>query len=51
VNILAIDIGGTNVKLLVSGQPEEERRRFPSGPLLSLRLWEDEPKALRTHAA
>ena len=35
MNILAIDIGGTNVKVLVSNLPEEERRRFPSGPLLS----------------
>jgi predicted NBD/HSP70 family sugar kinase len=29
VNILAVDIGGTNVKMLATGH--EERRRFPSG--------------------
>ena len=31
--VLVIDIGGTNVKLLVSG--EEEPRKFPSGPELT----------------
>src|SRR5947209_5669689 len=31
--VLVIDIGGTNVKLLVSG--EEEPRKFPSGPGLT----------------
>ena len=29
MNILAIDIGGTNVKFLATGQ--KESRRFPSG--------------------
>jgi predicted NBD/HSP70 family sugar kinase len=33
MNVLAIDIGGTNVKLLATGQ--SERRRFPSGPTLT----------------
>jgi polyphosphate glucokinase len=33
MQILAIDIGGTNVKLLASGQTEA--RRFPSGPTLT----------------
>jgi predicted NBD/HSP70 family sugar kinase len=33
VNVLAIDIGGTNVKVLVTG--EKERRKFPSGPELT----------------
>ncbi|HLX26601.1 MAG TPA: ROK family protein, partial [Candidatus Cybelea sp.] len=28
--MLAIDVGGTNVKILLSGEPES--RRFPSGP-------------------
>jgi polyphosphate glucokinase len=32
-NVLAIDIGGTSVKLLVTGQTE--RRSFPSGPTLT----------------
>jgi len=31
--VLAVDVGGSNVKLLASG--EQERRRFPSGPLLT----------------
>ncbi|MFN8007449.1 MAG: ROK family protein [Terriglobia bacterium] len=30
MNVLTIDIGGTNVKMLVSGQAEP--RKFPSGP-------------------
>jgi polyphosphate glucokinase len=33
VKILVIDIGGTNVKMLASGQ--ETRRKFPSGPGLT----------------
>jgi polyphosphate glucokinase len=33
MNVLAIDIGGTNVKFLATGQ--EERRRFPSGRTLT----------------
>jgi polyphosphate glucokinase len=33
-NVLAVDVGGSNVKLLVSGDGVE-RRRFPSGPELS----------------
>ena len=33
--ILVVDIGGTNVKILASGQ--KERRRFPSGPTLTPR--------------
>jgi polyphosphate glucokinase len=33
MQILAIDIGGTNVKLLATGQTEA--RRFPSGPTLT----------------
>jgi predicted NBD/HSP70 family sugar kinase len=32
MNVLVIDIGGTNVKILVTGQTE--RRKFPSGPKL-----------------
>jgi polyphosphate glucokinase len=35
VNVLAVDIGGTNVKILVSG--EKEPRKFPSGPHLTPR--------------
>jgi polyphosphate glucokinase len=33
MNVLAIDIGGTHVKILVSG--EQEARKFPSGPKLT----------------
>jgi polyphosphate glucokinase len=35
VNVLAIDIGGTSVKILASG--EKESRKFPSGPHLTPR--------------
>jgi polyphosphate glucokinase len=33
MNVLAIDIGGTHVKFLVSG--EKEARKFPSGLTMS----------------
>ena len=33
--ILVVDVGGTNVKILASGQ--KERRKFPSGPTLTPR--------------
>src|SRR2546423_12744543 len=33
MNVLVIDVGGTNVKLLATGQTE--RRKFPSGPTLT----------------
>jgi polyphosphate glucokinase len=33
VNVLVIDIGGTNVKILATGQ--DKPRRFPSGPTLT----------------
>ena len=33
MNVLAVDVGGTHVKILASGQ--EERREFPSGPALT----------------
>lgn len=33
MNVLAIDVGGTNVKILASGQ--KESRRFPSGPKMT----------------
>jgi predicted NBD/HSP70 family sugar kinase len=36
MNVLSIDIGGTNVKILATGQ--DERRQFPSGPKLTPRL-------------
>jgi polyphosphate glucokinase len=32
-NVLVVDVGGTNVKILATGQ--DERRRFPSGPALT----------------
>lgn len=33
MNVLAVDVGGTSVKILASG--EEEPRKFPSGPTLT----------------
>src|SRR5277367_1493672 len=33
MNVLAIDVGGTHVKILVSG--EQEARKFPSGPRMT----------------
>jgi len=33
MNVLAVDVGGTNVKILASGQ--KEPRKFPSGPKLT----------------
>ena len=33
MKVLTIDVGGSNVKILASG--ESEPRRFPSGPLLN----------------
>jgi predicted NBD/HSP70 family sugar kinase len=36
MNVLVIDIGGTNVKMLATGQ--EEGRQFPSGPKLTSKL-------------
>src|SRR6516225_8463312 len=35
LKILVIDVGGTNVKVLATG--EKERRRFPSGPKMTPR--------------
>lgn len=36
MKVLAIDVGGTNVKLLASGH--ETRRKFPSGPKMTAKL-------------
>ena len=33
MNVLVVDVGGTHVKILATGQ--KERRRFPSGPALT----------------
>ena len=44
MNVLAIDVGGTNVKLLASGH--EARRKFPSGPKLSAQDMVDEARKL-----
>ena len=33
MNVLVIDIGGTNVKILATGQ--QERVKFPSGPAMT----------------
>ena len=42
MNVLAIDVGGTNVKLLASGH--ETRRRFPSGPAMTAKAMVDEAR-------
>ncbi len=42
--VLAVDIGGTNVKILATGQTE--RRRFPSGRQLTPKLMVSEVKKL-----
>ena len=42
MNVLAIDVGGTNVKLLASGH--EARRRFPSGPAMTAKAMVDEAR-------
>jgi polyphosphate glucokinase len=44
MNVLAIDIGGTNIKILATGQ--KEPRKFPSGPTLSPRQMADGVKKL-----
>ena len=33
MNVLVVDVGGTNVKILATGQ--DEPRKFPSGPKLT----------------
>ncbi len=40
MRVLAIDVGGTNVKILASGH--EARRKFPSGPTLTAKQMVDE---------
>ena len=44
MNVLTIDIGGTNIKILATGQ--KEARKFPSGPKLSPRQMVDAVKKL-----
>jgi polyphosphate glucokinase len=44
--VLAIDIGGTHVKVLVSGQ--KEARKFPSGPTMTPKMMVDGVKKLTT---
>ena len=44
MNVLTIDIGGTNIKILVTGQ--KEPRKFASGPTLSPRQMVDGVKKL-----
>jgi polyphosphate glucokinase len=44
MNVLVIDIGGTNIKMLVTGQTES--RRFPSGPKMTPELMIAEIKEL-----
>lgn len=44
MNVLAVDVGGTHVKILASGQ--KERREFASGPKLTAKQMVDRVKAL-----
>lgn len=44
MNVLAVDVGGTNVKILASGQ--DEPRKIPSGPTLTARRMVSEVKKL-----
>ena len=44
MNVLVVDVGGTNVKILATGQ--KEQRRFPSGPKLTARQMVSEVKKL-----
>jgi polyphosphate glucokinase len=44
MNVLAVDVGGTHVKILASGQ--KERREFPSGPTLTAEQMVREVKEL-----
>jgi polyphosphate glucokinase len=44
MNVLVIDIGGTSVKILATGQ--KEPRKFASGPALSPRQMVNEVKKL-----
>jgi polyphosphate glucokinase len=37
MKVLVIDVGGTHVKVLLSG--EREPRKFESGPKLTARKW------------
>ena len=43
-NVLVVDVGGTSVKILASGQ--QERRSFPSGPTLTPKRMVSEVKKL-----
>jgi polyphosphate glucokinase len=40
MNVLAIDVGGTNIKVLATGH--ETRRKFPSGPKMTAKQMVDE---------
>lgn len=42
--VLVIDVGGTNVKILVSGEPEP--RHLPSGPTMTAAMMTESVKAL-----
>jgi len=44
MKVLAVDVGGTHVKILATGQPE--RREFPSGPKLTAKQMVRRVKAL-----
>lgn len=47
MNILVVDVGGTNVKILASGHDPSESRKFPSGPTMTPALM---VQAVKDHA-
>lgn len=49
MNVLVIDVGGTNVKLLASGH--KDKLKFPSGPLLTARKMVAQVKKLTAAAS
>ena len=44
MSVLAVDVGGTHVKILASG--ETQRREFPSGPEMTAQRMVEQVKAL-----
>ena len=43
MNVLVVDVGGTHVKILATGQ--NESRKFPSGPTLTPNRWSPESRS------
>jgi polyphosphate glucokinase len=45
MNVLVIDIGGTNLKILATGQ--QEQIKFPSGPAMTAKAMELDESLIR----